>query len=225
MNLTTSSPKASRKIGFEFLLFSLMMVLFNKIFVPNLETYNTYIWPINMVLLGIGSISVYRNKSGLAKGIFYLLFIGIVVIPFITEIVFSNQLFGLIVIVVYILFYLLLFLEVMRQITGDREITLSVVIGSLCGFLLLVVIAIFSFLLLENLLPGSFSFDPNLSIPEKYIEMSYFSMVTLTTIGYGDVLPVNDSAKLLASFYGIIGQFYMVALIGIIISKYSSNKV
>jgi hypothetical protein len=56
------------------------------------------------------------------------------------------------------------------------------------------------------------------------MDMVYFSSITLTTIGYGDILPDTHTTKLLASLFGIIGQFYSVVLIGILISKFSSQS-
>jgi hypothetical protein len=51
----------------------------------------------------------------------------------------------------------------------------------------------------------------------------YFSFITLTSIGFGDIAPLTDMSRLTVAFFGMMGQFYMVAVIGIIISKFSSN--
>jgi len=112
----------------------------------------------------------------------------------------------------------------MHQITQKSEVSESMILGSLSGFLLLIVVATFSFLLLDFSIPGSFQSLVGDSIPQKYQQLSYFSIVTITTIGYGDIVPVSQQARLLAGFWGVISQFYMVAIVGIIISKYSSKN-
>jgi len=58
---------------------------------------------------------------------------------------------------------------------------------------------------------------------EHFIDLVYFSSITLTTIGYGDITPNAHVTKLLAAFFGIIGQFYFVVLVGILISKFNQR--
>ena len=48
-------------------------------------------------------------------------------------------------------------------------------------------------------------------------------MVTLATVGYGDITLATETARLTTMFFAISGQFYMVALVGIIISRFTSK--
>jgi len=52
---------------------------------------------------------------------------------------------------------------------------------------------------------------------------AYFSFITLTSIGFGDMYPITDMTRLVTAFFGMVGQFYMVAVVGIIISKFTSK--
>ncbi len=45
--------------------------------------------------------------------------------------------------------------------------------------------------------------------PDELATMLYFSLATLTTTGYGDIVPVNAFARSLANLESIIGQFYL----------------
>ena len=110
----------------------------------------------------------------------------------------------------------------MVQIFRRSEPNLSVLFGSVSGFLLLVFMAQFVFLHIEFAAPGSFAGLHDKSIPGLYRQFSYFSMVTLATVGYGDITPVSDTARLLTMFFAICGQFYLVALVGILVSRYSA---
>ncbi|MEZ4912202.1 MAG: ion channel [Saprospiraceae bacterium] len=125
--------------------------------------------------------------------------------------------------VFYILFYTFIFYEVFRQITSAQEVRLNVVIGSFCGYLLLSMIAVFTFILLEILIPNGF-YGLGESISKRYTQLSYFSFVTLTSIGFGDIYPLHDSSRLTVAFFGMLGQFYMVAVVGIIISKFTTKN-
>jgi voltage-gated potassium channel Kch len=48
----------------------------------------------------------------------------------------------------------------------------------------------------------------------RVIEMRYFSYITLATVGYGDIVPRSTGARTMALLEAILGQFYLVALIG-----------
>jgi hypothetical protein len=52
----------------------------------------------------------------------------------------------------------------------------------------------------------------------------YYSTITLTSIGYGDITPNVHYTKLIVSLVGIVGQFYSVVLVGILISKFVSKS-
>lgn len=208
---------------FEFLLFALAMVIFNRIFVFDTTFYSQYIWPANMVLLGIVSMGIFHEKQKWIIGIENILFLGVVMVPFLSSEIFFSPVLAPSALIIYLLFNTLIFVEVMRQLIKPKEITASVIFGSLCGFLLLILISTFSYLLLNQVDTNSFHNVTKGFLPELYQQMTYFSIVTLTTIGYGDITPVSDNARLLAGFWGVVSQFYMVAVVGIIISKFTSK--
>lgn len=208
---------------FEALLLALLMLLFNKIVFVNDALYQRYIWPFNVVLLGIASIGVFKEHRLWLQIVKNILLAAVLAVPFLMPAIFTSWWLTLLAIASYMLYYSLIWVEVVRQITRKGEITLGLVFGSLSGYLLLMVVALFTFLLLEFLQPGAFKGLQAASIPEAYRQLSYFSMITIATVGYGDIVPVSDSARLLAAFFSISGQFYMVTLVGIIISKFSTK--
>jgi len=48
----------------------------------------------------------------------------------------------------------------------------------------------------------------------RVMQLRYFSFVTLATVGYGDIVPHTAAARTLALLEAILGQFYLVALVG-----------
>jgi hypothetical protein len=52
----------------------------------------------------------------------------------------------------------------------------------------------------------------------------YFSFTTLTTLGYGDVSPVNSFAMMLANAEALIGQLYPAIVIAKLVSLYTEDK-
>jgi len=97
-------------------------------------------------------------------------------------------------------------------------------VGAVCVFLLIGVIWAIAYTLLELLAPGSFAGQaagPPAGWDSGWL---YFSFVTLTTLGYGDILPVSGLARTLAYMEAVVGQFYVAVLVASLVSAYVSAK-
>jgi hypothetical protein len=66
--------------------------------------------------------------------------------------------------------------------------------------------------------PGSFSSSGN--VTDRQSELLYFSLVTLTTIGYGDVVARQEQARMLAALEGMAGVLYIAISVAILVSAY-----
>lgn len=71
--------------------------------------------------------------------------------------------------------------------------------------------------LLESLNPGSFQLSRD-TAPESF-DLFYFSFVTLTTLGYGDIVPRSDHARAVALVEAIFGTLYLVVLVSRLVSN------
>ena len=56
--------------------------------------------------------------------------------------------------------------------------------------------------------------------PDRQSDLLYFSLVTLTTVGYGDVLPLSGEARMLAALEGVTGVLYIAITVAILVSGY-----
>jgi len=96
-----------------------------------------------------------------------------------------------------------------------------VISAGICVFLLMGVTWAILYSLIEILEPGSFSFPPSdiediqLGVFSSGHTSStfYFSFVTLTTLGYGDITPVSTAARGFATLEALTGQIYLVVLV------------
>ncbi len=208
---------------FELLLAALLLLLFDKIFVADNDFFTRYVWPFNMIVLGLASVGIFKERNIWVQWLKNILFVISVLVPLFFARIVQFPVLTEAIFLTYTAYYALILVEVLRQIFQKSETTLSVVFGSVCGFLLLIVVALFIFLFLEYNAPGSFNGITGGSIPQIYNQLTYFSMVTLATVGYGDITPATETARLTTMFFAISGQFYMVALVGIIISRFTSK--
>lgn len=69
--------------------------------------------------------------------------------------------------------------------------------------------------------PAAFSLDQKINL----VSLIYFSFVTLTTIGYGDIVPLSVAARSLSILEGVIGQLYMVILISCLVSQFAAISI
>lgn len=120
------------------------------------------------------------------------------------------------------LFFVVIAGVVLSQVLQERQVTIHVVNGSICVYLIIGVAWALLFSLVESFRPGSFNLPAILIIDGGHSALSelhrfrlflYYSLVTLTTLGYGDVTPVTYPARNLAVVEAIIGQLYIAVLI------------
>ncbi len=90
--------------------------------------------------------------------------------------------------------------------------------GAVAAYLLVAMTFGLAFELLELLEPGSLAFAAGKPEDVKRA-IGYFSLVTLTTVGYGDVTPASPLARRLAMLEGVIGQLYPAIIIGWMVSS------
>ena len=96
--------------------------------------------------------------------------------------------------------------------------------GAICVYLLLGItlglLNVFTYLLI----PDSFTGLPMNADGEQGMSMIYYTFVTMTTLGYGDILPVGPLARALAYMAAITGQFYIAILVGMMVGLYLSQN-
>lgn len=103
---------------------------------------------------------------------------------------------------------LLIILFVFRSPVVTRDVVSAALVVYLFSAMLFAKL----YLMLELAYPGSFSISHE-TIRDNPGLLKYFSTVTLSTLGYGDLVPVNDKSQTLASLEAIFGQIYLAVLI------------
>jgi hypothetical protein len=111
-------------------------------------------------------------------------------------------------------FYTYLAVAFSGYVFRTRNVTGNVVAASLCVYIIIGILWAHLYLILDVIEEGRDSFA-NLSPGEeqKRSELVYFSFVTLTTLGYGDVTPVTRYARSAAMVEAIVGQIYLVVIV------------
>ncbi len=108
-----------------------------------------------------------------------------------------------------------------NEIAASKTVSLSIVILAISGYLLLGIIGT----LINTIM---LAYDPDdISISEgtnKFGEVMYYTFITLTTIGYGEIVPQSVTSRSISIFIGASGQIYLTVIIAMIVGKYISFK-
>ena len=114
--------------------------------------------------------------------------------------------------------------------SGDR-VTADMIFASLCVYLLLGVAWAIAYSLIEHLEPGSFVFsvveggDADLMRfgGERTFIPIYYSLVTMSTLGYGDIIPTSSSARACAALQAVVGPLYLTVLVARLVGLHVSQ--
>jgi Ion channel len=110
----------------------------------------------------------------------------------------------------FILAFAALIWVVARALYAPGRITFHRLQGAAVVYLSLATIFARAFSFLWGLIPGAFAnLPPAAPGASDLVTMLYFSLATLTTTGYGDIVPVYPFARSLASLESVIGPFYL----------------
>jgi hypothetical protein len=124
---------------------------------------------------------------------------------------------------------LMIFLVVrlLRFILRAPSVNTEVLCASIAAYLMLGLMWTIAYWLVDQLTPGgAFSFNTNAGTRSMNgFTGFYFSFVTLSTVGYGDITPVSRIARWLAAMEAMTGLLYVAVLIARLVSLYSSPKL
>lgn len=113
---------------------------------------------------------------------------------------------------------------ILFHVLKDKLVTTDTIFGSLCVYLLIGFIWALIYSFLEFAKPGSFQFNQSLTaqlqtgnrgahIFSELYYLIYFSFATLTTLGYGDIVPASAWTRVFSAMEAIMGQLYLVVLV------------
>ncbi|MCP3869647.1 MAG: two pore domain potassium channel family protein [Gammaproteobacteria bacterium] len=126
--------------------------------------------------------------------------------------------------VILLSFFLLTAWVAVRQVVFSGRIDENSIVGAICIYLLLGMIWAMLYMLMEHLVPGSFKGLPETDKAREVDAFLYFSFISLTTMGFGDITPTLPLARFLTYMEGIVGQFYLAILVASLVSAHLSEQ-
>jgi voltage-gated potassium channel len=131
-------------------------------------------------------------------------------------------------------------LRLVRSLSAERRVNSPVLIGAFAGYLMLGLTSGLLCSALETIQPGSFTdlqhqgtslLGQGAGQPVgqpvwtlSFVRLNYYAFVSLTTMGYGDVLPATPQAQMLGVVIASLGTFYVAVVMGLLISRLIANE-
>jgi hypothetical protein len=176
-------------------------------------------WFLLVIILSIQTIALPNRLIVLSRLIAIFAF-GCDLVYFPNS-VFLTELTLLFSQILYVSFFSVTIFAIAKRISDSSTVDHSVISGSICIYLLLGLIWFFFYQII-------YFFDPNaFNHPEELktrLSLFYFSFTTLTTVGYGDITPINPFAMTFSNMEAIIGQLYLTIVIARLVGLYNPNN-
>lgn len=181
-------------------LFSIVILLMLLVSLKSLNTDSTWKWTAYSIIASFVLLSVISKF-------------------------FNHQATVYFILLTLLIFFIRVFVIAAKQVLFVGSIDSNKIIGSLTLYMLLGLIWAMIYLLILAMDPQAFSGIESTNWQQIFARVAYYSFVTLTTLGYGDVLPTNHIAEFFVYMEAIVGVFYMAIVVSSLISLHLSANI
>ena len=204
-----------------FLFISLTLLLFLPPFLITFKYLSYTIYLLLTVVVVNCSLILFDKSRKSGYGIIALILtVGFLWLSIAND--WQNPVLQVIRMVIMVLFFGFTFAKMVGEIFKLERVTGRVVIGAIGAYLLLGFIGSFLFQIIQLIYPNSFT---NMDVfAGGFYGDIYFSFVTISTLGYGDISPLTAQGQAVAIFVAISGQLYLAILMAMLVGKFLASK-
>ena len=206
---------------FTMLLVSLLLLVLAPLIVGSSGRRSLILGSASLVVLLFGVLAVVRHRT---IRIFAAALAVLASIMQVTSFVYGTQHYPELRLALFAAFLSLLAVVIVRDVLRAEAITWDKIQGAVCAYLLFGVAwgLLYAWVGIHD--PKAFSGAGQSAAEYSRDPMIYFSFVTLTTLGYGDITPVSHTARTLSWLEAAFGQIYLVVLVARLVSLQLSNS-
>ena len=205
------------KSRFIYIIFAIMLVLLINPFIRPLGLIGHLISTLLIAMIPLAS--AFALTADRKKVIIVLLIAAPFVILDGLNVFFTNRPLMVVTFSFGTILYFYIVVLLVKNLLSIRVVTADLIYCAISIYLLIGIMWAGIYTVLEGISPGSFSETSGT------VDLLYFSFVTLTTVGFGDVAPLSVLGKRLAVFEAAMGSIYMAVIIAMIVGRYMSLQV
>lgn len=207
-----------KKIPSQIYLFSGILLFIFVFPLIDRVTIFDFVGPLSYSIMTLSILSVIERKK--QKRLKYLFVLVAFSILFIWVMYFSPRSYlSLVSFVLSLSVFFATIVLLIQQIVHSKEVNSKVILEAISAYLLLGVM-----FTLTNSLIWTFDHD-SIGIKSPDIaDFIYYSFITLTTVGFGDISPYSDLAKMASVLFSLSGQLYLTIIMAFIIGKFLNKK-
>jgi len=130
-----------------------------------------------------------------------------------------------------VVMYGVIIVVIFNHVLTRREVDMDAVFGACCVYLLIGLAWESVYTLVEWQIPNSFALPSGapasgvgLDLVSIQADLMYFSLITMTTIGYGDITPISPQARILSALQGVVAQLYVAIIIARMVGMELANR-
>ncbi len=124
--------------------------------------------------------------------------------------------------VLLFIFMLMTTAHLIGKVIRQREVDLEVIVISIAAYIMIGLMSSIMCWFTYNLYPGAYNIQFDSYGP--ILDFTYYSIVTMSTLGYGDITPQIAQSRALAMVITLVGQFYMTILMAFLIGKFLNQR-
>jgi len=195
------------------------------------DRYGDYLYILELlfsVILIMGIYIVSTNRQILTIAI---LLATLTISIFWFNIILQNDSLLLLGLILEIIFFSITTITILIHVLQYKKVTADKIYGAICGYLLIGIMWALLYTTIETVSPGSFLFLHGTGSIHHFQSLHrfyfssflYYSFVTLTTLGYGDILPSSVLSQIFSSIEAVLGQLYVAVLIARLVGLHISH--
>jgi len=200
------------------LLITLFLLLFLVPVIPGKDTLLTSLLLGTLVVSGLFAADFIKIAFRMLATFGSLVLIGL----FLGQVFPESRELIIIKFLLITLFFVVVTIALVAHVSTAREVDGATLLAAINSYLLIGITLSILFMILDLFVPASFSqLNPDNADFSVFV---YYGLVTLSTLGYGDITPDTAIARSLSTFTALLGQLYLVIIMAIIIGKYLKRR-
>jgi Ion channel len=199
------------------LLVSMILLIYSNFLINNIIV-NQAVTAFCFSLVFI--VTIFSIKTSRKQLLYFSL--AIVIIRLASNYLIDSKILQSFTTLISVIFFFVIVYKLIYQVMKSEVVNSVVIFESINAYLLIGLSNSILAGLIYKVSENAYSFSNPMN--ESLSDFIYYGFITQTTIGYGDISPVSELAKLHSITFGIAGQLYLTILIAILVGKFLSQK-